>query len=367
MAHVLRILGTRGVPAIHGGFETFAERLSIQLVQCGWRVIVYCQEEGIGKEILDTWQGVERVRIPVVGSGAWGSIKFDWKSIAHAAQHRDLCLTLGYNTAIFCSVLRIKGIPNIINMDGIEWSRSKWGPVAKVWLWLNERAACRLGNHLIADHPAIKEHLSLHVSPSKITTIAYGADLLADLPETRVRALGLEPGMYMTLIARPEPENSVLEVVEGFSRRLRGISLAVLGKYDDSTAFHRAVKAAAGPEVVFLGPIYEKSVIQALRFHCQAYVHGHQVGGTNPSLIEALGAGNAVIAHDNRFNRGVAGDNATYFKDADSLDQALRSLDVTNDLKKMAAASIEIFRENYTWSIIFENYERLLRKYIEVG
>lgn len=357
----LRILGTRGVPAAHGGFETFAEYLALYLVQQGWRVIVYCQEAGAGPLFEDRWQGVERVRIPVPGDGPRSTITFDWKATVHAARHRDLCLTLGYNTAVFCALLRLNGVPNVINMDGIEWSRAKWGPVAKTWFWLNDWAGCWLGNHLVADHPEIKLHLSSRVNPDKITTIAYGADRITSMPEDAVRALGLEPGRYMTLVARPEPENSILEVVAGFSQRARGLQLAVLGNYQEANAYHRSVKAAAGSEVRFLGAIYDKPVVQALRFHSAAYIHGHQVGGTNPSLVEALGAGNAVIAHDNLFNRWVAGDGARYFSGADRLSAVLDEvLSGPSTLAQMRQGSLDRFENGLTWAAILEQYRLLL-------
>lgn len=363
----LRMLGTRGVPAAHGGFETFAEHLALFLVQRGWRVIVYCQEEGTGPVFEDRWEGVERVHIPVTGDSPKSTIVFDWKATLHAARHRGLCLTLGYNTAVFCILLRLAGVPNVINMDGIEWSRAKWGGVAKAWFWLNERAGCWLGNHLVADHPQIKAHLATRIRASKITTIAYGADPLNAAPEGPVRGLGLEPGRYLTLVVRPEPENSVLEVVQGFSLAPRGVELAVLGNYTQENAYHRAVQAAAGPEVKFLGAIYAKQVVQALRFHSMAYVHGHQVGGTNPSLVEALGAGNAVIAHDNRFNRWVAGDGARYFRGADAFAGALTQLlQQPAAFASMRRASRQRFEEQFTWNRILGEYEGLLTQYLPV-
>src|SRR5262249_25470384 len=127
----LRILGIRGIPAAHGGFETFAEQLALYLVQRGWRVIVYCQDDGHGTIQHDQWRGVERVRIPIAMGGAKGTMLFDWIATRDAARHGDLCLTLGYNTAVFCAMLRARRVPNIINMDGIEWRRAKWGGLAK--------------------------------------------------------------------------------------------------------------------------------------------------------------------------------------------------------------------------------------------
>lgn len=365
--NTLRILGTRGVPAAHGGFETFAEYLSLYLVARDWRVIVYCQDDGSGTLFTDTWRGVERVHIPVAQEGPKGTIVFDWKATVHAAKHNDLCLTLGYNTAVFCALLRLKGIPNLINMDGIEWSRAKWGPLAKTWFWLNDWAGCWLGNHLIADHPQIKLHLQSRVTGDKVTTIPYGADALtaATVKPVQSLGLGLEPGRFWTAIARPEPENSLLEIVKGYSAKPRGMQLVVLGNYDPDNAYQRAVKAAASAEVRFVGAIYDKTAVQSLRVHCTGYVHGHQVGGTNPSLVEALGAGNAVVAHDNRFNRWVAGEAAVYFKSTEEfacrMDEMMSS---PVKLKSLRQHSLIRFQEAFTWPDVLAQYEQLLTHYM---
>lgn len=363
---VVRILGTRGLPAAHGGFETFAERLSIYLQTRGWRVVVYCQEAGSGPVQEDRWCGIERVRIPIKVRGPAASIFFDWRATRHAARHRDLCLTLGYNTAVFCAQLRWAGVPNVINMDGIEWQRAKWGPAAKLWFWLNERAGCHLGDALVADHPEIARHLQRTAPASKISTIAYGADALSGVHAAAPERLGLEPGRFLTLVARPEPENSVLEVVTAFSRRPRGLTLAVLGNYDENQTYHRTVLQAAGPEVRFLGAIYDRQVVQGLRSHSLAYVHGHQVGGTNPSLVEALGAGNAVFAHDNRFNRWVAGPAAVYFSGVDELarlfDETLGDQAGLLRLAGLRTAARERFEAAFTWDAILLAYEQLLER-----
>ncbi len=363
---VLRILGTRGIPAAHGGFETFAEQLSLYLVKRGWKVIVYCQDDGSGPITEDKWQGVDRVRIPVNEAGPKGTIVFDWKATLHAAGFNDLCLTLGYNTAVFCIPLRVKGIVNIINMDGIEWRRAKWGPVAKTWFWINERLACWLGNHLVADHPEIKQHLQTRVSASKITTIPYGADAVTTAPEAPIRALGLDPAKFFTVIARPEPENSIFEMVKGFSVKPRGYKLVVLGEYQKDNYYHRAIKSVASPEVRFVGAIYEKPVVQALRFHSTAYLHGHQVGGTNPSLVEALGAGNAIVAHDNQFNRWVAGESAVYFSCAatfsDRMDQLLSS---KSQIEKLQKHGLSRFDATFSWSDVLKQYENMLEHYLK--
>jgi hypothetical protein len=172
----LNILGIRGVPAQHGGFETFAEKLSLYLLQRGWHVTVYCQETGLGPSWESDWNGIQRIHIPVKQQGAAGTVVFDWIAARHATRQHGLFLTLGYNTAIFNLLQRANRQVNIINMDGIEWRRNKWGPIARTWFWLNERAGCWIGNHLVADHPRIKDHLATRISADKITMIPYGGD-----------------------------------------------------------------------------------------------------------------------------------------------------------------------------------------------
>ncbi|NMG47277.1 DUF1972 domain-containing protein [Azoarcus communis] len=363
----IAILGIRGIPAAHGGFETFAEHLSVYLRDRGWSVTVYCQESGDGAVYEDRWEGIRRVHVPVKGDGPASTIIFDWRATALATRENGgVVLTLGYNTAIFCARLRLAGMPNVINMDGIEWKRAKWGGLAKTWFWLNDWAGCWLGNHLVADHPEIKVHLTSRVSADKVTVIAYGADAVTSADEGPVRAMGLEPGRYVTVIARAEPENSLLEIVSGFSRKPRGMKLVVLGKYDRSHDYQNQVLAAAGDEVLFVGAIYDKKVVSALRFHSALYVHGHQVGGTNPSLVEALGAGNAVLAHDNKFNRWVAGDRACFFEGADGAAAAFdRLLDNDASLSEMRQFSRARHAEMFTWEQILGEYEGLLLSWLD--
>jgi glycosyltransferase involved in cell wall biosynthesis len=362
----VRILGTHGVPAAYGGFETAAENVGLFLASHGWRVVVYCQVDGKGPLREDSWNGLERVMIPVDIEGWRGTSKFDLMSIRHAAKFDDLCLTFGYNTAIFNLLQRLKGIPNVINMDGIEWSRSRWGFFRQAILYTNERIACFVGNHLIADHPEIEKFLLTRAPSRKLTTIAYGAYSVDDASTTAVVSRGLEPGRYMTLICRPIPENSILELVRGFSRKQRGYKLVLLGDYKpDDDPYHRQVMDAASDEVVFLGSIYGKVEVEALRFHSAMYLHGHTVGGTNPSLVEALAVGNPVIAHDNPYNRWVARDAAVYFSTeqdvSDHLDQLLAS---PGRLEQMHTASLRRHGEEFTWEHVAGQYEQLLLRFL---
>jgi len=359
------ILGTRGIPAAHGGFETFAEFLALYLVEHGWEVTVYCQE-GEGNVLWeDEWKGVHRVHIPVHKGGALGTIIFDWKSTWHAAKQQGLVLTLGYNTAIFSFLYRIKGKTNLFNMDGLEWKRDKWSLPERAWLYLNERMGCLLGNHLIADHPEIKNHLVTRVKPEKVTMIPYGANQVNTADISLLDAYGLNGNEYSIVIARPEPENSTLEIVRAFSCKPRGHKLLVLGKFLPENCYHQSILDAASDEVIFPGAIYDKDIVNALRFYARIYIHGHTVGGTNPSLIEAMGAGSAVLAHDNRFNCWVAGDGACFFKDeqacVDKFDDLLNS---DEQVVAMKQVSVDRYLSMFTWDAILAQYEILLKKFI---
>jgi len=359
----ISIIGIRGVPASHGGFETFAHHLALYLIDKGWSVSVYCQEVGDGSIYESEWEGVNRIHIPVKGDGPVSTIKFDWLSHVHCAKQDGLILSLGYNTALFACLFRVAGKRNVINMDGIEWKRDKWGKFAKLWFWVNERFGSILGNSLVADHPKIKEHLATRVSENKITMIPYGANevLSETVDASFLDAYKISPKEYVIVVARAEPENSLLEIVTAFSTKKRNCKLVVLGKYEASNEYHARVKECASDEVLFVGTVYDQKELSTLRYYSKLYIHGHTVGGTNPSLVEALGAGNALLCHDNLYNRWVAGDASVYFED---VNQASKSLDLLlnddDELEKMSFNAKERFTENFTWEKVLKQYEDFL-------
>lgn len=362
----LLILGIRGIPAAHGGFETFAEKLALYLVARGWKVTVYCQkDDGDGlfdAPVVDEWNGVRRVTIGTSLGVPYDTMAFDWASVRHVLNEPGLPLLLGYNTALFAARLRLYGRPIVINMDGIEWKRAKWGTAAKTWFYLNEKIGARCATKLVADHPVIADHLARLRRREDIVTIAYGADAVTAADEAPVRALGLEPGRYFLAIGRIEPENSTLEMVRAFVSAPRASRFVCLGKLEpERNPYHAAVMASGGDKVLFPGAVYDQHVVKALRFHALAYCHGHTVGGTNPSLIEALGAGNAVIVHDNVFNRYVVGDNALFFDGIKTCGEAFEQAENDSSWRETCRrASRERYQEYYTWAHILEQYERLL-------
>ena len=357
------ILGTRGIPAAHGGFETFAERLALFLVARGWEVGVYCQQDvdTVTRRVsVDRWRGIERINIEVAAQGPKATLAFDWFCVRDAVTRPGLCLVLGYNGAVFLPYLRLRGRTIVTNMDGIEWRRAKWNRPVRAWFWINEWIAALVSHRLIADHPRMADHLATRRDRASIVTIPYGADPIAAADPAPVRALGLMPDRYLLSVARIEPDNSILEMVQAFSRKARDAHLVVLGNVDGGSAYGRAVRAAASAEVVFPGPIYDAAILRPLRSHARAYMHGHTVGGTNPSLVEALWAGNAVIAHDNPFNRWTAGDAALFFADVDACEAGIEAV-LTQDALVARARRAALVRAQaaFAWPDVLDAYESL--------
>lgn len=360
----LIILGTRGIPASHGGFETFAQKLALYLIDNGWEVIVYCQqnEETYDGKKYSNWRGVDLVNIAVTGDSALSTVKFDLKATIDSLRYDGVFLTLGYNTAIFNSLHWLFLKKNLINMDGIEWRRKKWGLVAKSWFWLNEKCGKFFGTELIADHPEIAKHLSSFYCKNKITMIPYGGDIITNGDVEVLTKMSLDAYQFYVVIARPEPENSILEIVEAFSRSNSAKKLVVLGTFSSNNEYHRSIKQFESEQIIFPGAIYEASVISSLRYYSLAYIHGHQVGGTNPSLIEGMAAGAPIIAHDNRFNRWVIGDNGLFFSSTQELRSIFEKNCLADERNRMSKENVERIKAEFDWDNILFKYESRIKK-----
>jgi glycosyltransferase involved in cell wall biosynthesis len=367
----LLILGVRGIPAAHGGFETFAAEFAPYLVARGWKVAVYCQiepgdPEFVADGVIDEaeWRGVRRIRVHTARPGAAGTVVFDWRCLAHAAREPGVLLVLGYNTALFTLRPRLAGRRIAMNMDGIEWRRGKWPLPHKIWFYVNEVFGANVAQTVIADHPEIRRHVQARAPFADVTVIPYGAHAVTEADPAPLAALGLEPDRYFVSIARIEPENSIHLLVEGFTARPRAAKLAILGRFEpDASPYHAELRRKANADVLFLGAIYDPAVVAALRFHARGYLHGHTVGGTNPSLVEALGAGSPVIAHRNRFNAYVCGSDQRFFETAAECDAAMTELLASDAAADAArAAARRRHAEEYRWETVLAEYEALMEK-----
>jgi len=362
----IAILGSRGIPANYGGFETFAEQLATRLASRGHQVTVYaeCADAALQDHVY------KGVRVRSRRRPRWGAasvLAYDCACLWDARRGYDIVYMLGYGAAWACWWPRIFGIPVWINVDGLEWARSKWGWGARTYLRCMEWVATKVATRLIADAQAIAQRFrTTYPGGAPSSFIAYGAELAhaTDSADASVLATwGLQDHGYLLVVARPEPENHILEIIQGYMLHQGKWPLVVVGDVSGTTPYQQQLRAFASDRVRFVGGIYDAAQLQSLRLHAACYLHGHSVGGTNPSLLEALACGNWVIAHDNPYNREVARDAAEYFNSPQQLAHSLDRLVQDGRVQQVSRASRAraIVAEHYTWDGIADAYETLMR------
>lgn len=355
----LAILGSRGIPAEFGGFETFAEQLAVRLVERGWEVTVFCEPSQSYRE--PEYKGVRLEYVYTPEITGLRSIWFDLAGVARTLRGCDAVYMLGYHAAFAFWLPRLAGTNFWVNMDGLEWRRSKWSPNAQRYLKTMEALAARFAPHIVADAQGIENYLhrAYPHTHGKTRVIEYGAYPVTTPPDTAPLAeYGLQAGEYYLVVCRLEPENHVREIVEGFVASRSGRRLVVVGDQTTGTPYVVSLLEHAGDAVRFVGTIYDQGRLTALRWHCRAYLHGHSVGGTNPSLLESMACGNYVIAHDNPFNREVTAGLCAYFRDAGSLAPLIERLDSEGVPEGVGAALLERVRSHYNWERIADVYEQ---------
>ncbi|HNJ92688.1 MAG TPA: DUF1972 domain-containing protein, partial [Nitrosomonas sp.] len=357
----LAILGTRGIPARYGGFETFAEEIAERLQQKGLEVTVYC-EKGCNNPVIEIYKGVRLVYVPSPKLGPFSTILFDLFCLIVARNRHDVIYMLGYGSSLFCFIPRLWGKQVWLNMDGIEWKRTKWSFPARLWLRTMEWIAMLTPNRLIADAYAIQDHIKKHYPYSPpISVIPYGAPEVLQADSSPLAEWDLATDRYYLLVCRLEPENHVLEILQGYTASNSNLPLVVLGNHRTGTHYVKQLLAITDARIRMLGTVYDSAKLQALRFYARAYFHGHSVGGTNPSLLEALGCGNAVIAHNNVFNREVADNAALYFSTATEIPNLVEKIDTDETLRAaMRLNARNIVSQRYTWKLVTDAYMALL-------
>ena len=359
----IAILGTRGIPARYGGFETFAEELATRLAVRGQQVTVYCESDHSG---TNEYRGVHLQHLSAPRLGPFTTILFDLKCLWHARKRFDVVYMLGYGAALFCFIPRLWNTKVLINMDGVEWARAKWNAVAKLYFKWMEAVAMRTPTQIVADAESIRRHLlERHRSVPPCTVIPYGAAVVEHTPDPGLLApWGLRPNEYYLVLCRLEPENHVEEIVQGFVRSKTKRKLVIFGGLDSGTAYVERLRASDDPRVIFAGTEYSPEKVQALRSLCRAYFHGHSVGGTNPSLLESMGCGALTVAHENAFNREVLADAGLYFSTSQQLAQLIDRVDSggIHDEPQLRRWAREIVRERYSWDRIVTAYADLLHE-----
>lgn len=363
----IAILGTRGIPNRHGGFEQFAEHCGVKLAERGHHVSVYCSHDHPyqGRE----WNGVTLLHCkdPEHRWGTAGQFIYDLNCIMDCRKRNfDVILQLGYTSSTIWSWLFPEKPLLVTNMDGLEWKRSKYNKGVQYFLRHAERWGALYSDHLIADSLAIKDYLSKRYGKDSCF-ISYGAAVYEPQPgdETILQTRGYASGKYDLLIARFEPENNIETILRAYARQTEQ-PLVLIGNHE-ATAFGRKVHALFSnyQHIHFEGPLYDLEQLNVLRYHSRLYLHGHSVGGTNPSLLEAMSCQALIAAHDNEFNRSVLGPNALWFSDSDSLSRIIHTIEDKRHYNKWILNNKNEILKTYNWDTITQTLETQLFAWLQ--
>ncbi len=357
------IIGTRGIPNAYGGFEEFAQHLGIYLVGKGHEAVVYSSalhpfQEGEyeGVKIIHRYDPEDKL-------GTIGQFIYDFNCIRHArGQNFDVILQLGYTSSSVWSWLMPREAIILTNMDGLEWKRSKFSQPVQSFLRRAESWAVKGSHGLVADNPEIKRYLDEKYRVES-TCIAYGAIVPSIRDSTPLQHYGLEERGYDMLIARMVPENNLEMILEGRMIAKTSRPLLVIGDKDDAySSFLREKFGSDDQKVRFMGAIYDKDLLDCLRQHCGYYLHGHSVGGTNPSLIEAMACEALILAHENAFNLSVLRESGVYFSSAQKLAELLDQSPDEQQHDLLRAANLGRAKEAYDWGKINAQYLDLFER-----
>jgi glycosyltransferase involved in cell wall biosynthesis len=354
----IAFLGIRGVPARYSGFETAAEEVGRRLVEKGHDVTVYCRGRSTVREHL----GMQLVHLPTLRLKVTDTLVHTAFSILHMqARPPDAAVVFNAANAPLLPIARLRGVPVAVHVDGLEWMRAKWGPLGKRYYRMAERLAVRWADVLIADARAIEAYyLRTHGAAS--TFIPYGAPILADARPDLLAPLGLKSREFHLIVARFEPENHVDVMIRGYAMSGSDLPLVVVGSAPYNARYTAEIRQLAGSDgrVRLLGGVWDQDLVNALYANAYCYLHGHSVGGTNPTLLRAMGAGAPVLAFDVPFNREVLGDTGLYFETPEAL-AALVDAEEADPPKCLARGRAGQARaaELYDWDAVAADYEQL--------
>ncbi|MFN7935486.1 MAG: DUF1972 domain-containing protein [Bryobacteraceae bacterium] len=351
----IAILGTRGIPARYGGFETFAEELSKRLVARGHSVRVYCRARHTSQE----FQGVQLVYLPTLRHKYFDTLAHTAVSTFHLLFHPvDIALYCNAANAIYTWMPRLRGIPVALNVDGLERKRKKWNKLAQAWYLLSERLSTWFPTRAISDAEQIADYYRQRYH-TETTFIPYGAPLGKVNTFQALKDLGLEPDRYFLYVTRFEPENHPLLVREAFEAVDTSVKLALIGDAPYAAEYIRRVRDTRNPRVLLPGAIYGDGY-RELQSHCLAYVHATEVGGTHPALIEAMGRGCVVLYLNTPENHEVAGGVGIPFEPEQLTDKMKQVLRMTeSEREQWGRKAMERVAERYSWDSVTTSYERL--------
>lgn len=361
----IAIIGTRGIPANYGGFETFAEECAAGLVARGHQVTVYGRSHYISKT-LKTHRGIKLVVLPTLEWKYTDTVVHSFLSILHALVRKfDAILICNAANSVYAWMPRVFGIPVVVNVDGIERHRRKWNRLGKAYYHLCEYLSTRFPNVIVTDARVIQQYYRDHYGASSVF-IPYGSVTEKQHGGETLEQLGLVPGGYFLYVSRLEPENNAHLVVKAFEKVRTSKKLAIVGDAPYAREYIERVRATQDPRIIFPGAVYGKGYWQ-LQANAYCYIHATEVGGTHPALIEAMGQGNIIIANGTPENSEAVDTTGLVYRKND-MNDLLRCLqDVADNPEKYAglkAAAAERARRLYSWETVIDQYEQMFRQLI---
>ena len=351
------IIGTRGIPNQYGGFEQFAEFVAPALVERGHEVYVYNSSSHPYKD--SSYKQVKRITCtdPESRLGTFGQFIYDFNCIIDSRKrHFDIILQLGYTSSSVWTFLYPKSSILITNMDGLEWRRTKYSKPVQQFLKRAEKWAAEYSDKLIADSKGIQQYLREKYQKDS-DYIAYGATLFDAPDETSLSVLGINKYDYNLVLARMEPENNIEVILEAYQQSSTPRKLLLIGNYNNKFGSYLKDKYR-DERIRFLGSVYNLEHLNNLRHFSHLYFHGHSVGGTNPSLLEAMASNTLIVAHNNVFNRAVLENDAMYFSNAKDILTLLSTISEKKDYEFMIDANRKKIREFYSWEYITNLIEK---------
>ena len=361
----IAIVGTRGIPANYGGFETFAEECSAGLAARGHQVTVYGRSHYVPKN-LKTHRGVNLVVLPTLKWKYTDTVVHSFFSILHALFRKyDVILICNAANSLYAWMPRILGIPVVVNVDGIERLRRKWNRLGQAYYHFCEYLSTCFPNVIVTDAKVIEQYYRDRYAAASVF-IPYGTTTQKQDSREILEKCGLTPGEYFLYVSRFEPENNAHMVVKAFEKVRTSKQLAVVGNAPYAREYVEKVRATRDPRIIFPGAIYGKGYWQ-LQAHAYCYIHATEVGGAHPALIEAMGQGNIIIANGTPENSEVL-DTAGILYQKNDMDDLLRCLqDVADHPEKysiLKRAAVERARSAYSWDNVIDRYEQIFRQLV---
>lgn len=342
----IAIVGTVGLPACYGGWETLVDNM-VKSNTSSFDYSVYCSSTSYDDK-MESYNGAKLIYLPISANGI-SSIFYDITSMIHTLFTRPkVIVILGVSGCIFLPVFKLLSRSKlIVNVDGIEWKRDKWSGFAKYFLKFSESMAVRYADVVVADNDGIRDYISSEYGV-QAEVIAYGGE------HSLVSSVDGNSSDYFFTVCRIEPENNVEMILEAFSNS--DVNYKIVGNWDASLyGVQLKEKFSVYKNIDIIDPVYDLNILFDYRNNCKGYIHGHSVGGTNPSLVEIMHFSKQVYAFDCVFNRFTTEDEALYFSTSDDLRKLVTNPDLSSNNEKLK----EIAMRRYTWKIVAKQYESL--------